>query len=141
MQIKPYLFTSIIHTYYEISDERAAEAIATGLKEIRKRRGYTLKEVEKETEIPNPTISRYENKENIPSIVQTLKLCTFYDITIDEILLAGLMGEEDRNDFFDELEKSEKENQEAFARLKAKHDAIKMNDFFSYSVSKVGNRV
>lgn len=83
-----------------ITEEQAIEGIAKGLKRTRKWRGKTLKETEAATGIPHPTISRYENGENIPSIVQMFKLCTFYKLGIRQILMVGVTDETNVEDMF-----------------------------------------
>lgn len=113
MKIKPCMFTPICDEEYEITDEHAIEAMARGLKAVRKWRGYTLKQVEQQTEIPNPTISRYENGENVPSVIQTMKLCTLYEIDIEDIFMCGLMIDEQRDEYLENIKK----NEQAIERL------------------------
>lgn len=92
MEIVLYPYEDIEGTL-TITEEQAINGIAVGLKRVRKWRGKTLKETEAATGIPHPTISRYENGENVPSVVQMFKLCTFYKVEIRQILMLGIQQE------------------------------------------------
>ena len=92
MEIVLYPFEDVEGTL-TITEQQAIDGLAKGLKRIRKWREKTLKETEAATGIPHPTISRYENGENIPSVVQMFKLCTFYKVEIKQILMIGIKQE------------------------------------------------
>lgn len=75
---------------WEIDEEEMATSLAKALKVIRKYRGYSLKQVSEGTEIPFQTIARYENGENVPSIIQAYKMAHFYDFSINDMFIIGL---------------------------------------------------
>lgn len=86
---------------FSITEEEMAKAFATCLKELRKYKGYTLKQVAENTGIPFQTVARYENGENTPSIVQAFKFSNFYKLDLYDMLLAGY-DEEWREKVFEE---------------------------------------
>lgn len=88
---------------FETTEEEMAKAFAKGLKDIRKHKKLTLKQVAEETNIPFPTIARYESGENIPSVIQAFKLSYFYRIEITDIFKAGYIDDESEEQLFDEL--------------------------------------
>ena len=87
---------------FEVTEEEMANAFACCLKELRKFKGYTLKQVADGTEIPFQTIARYESGENTPSIIQAFKLAYFYNIELTDMFLAGYIDEDNREKFFEE---------------------------------------
>lgn len=87
---------------FEITEEQLSEAFACCLKELRKHKGYTLKQVAEGTGIPVPTVQRYESGENSPSIIQAFKLAYFYKIELTDMFLFGCVSEENREKFFEE---------------------------------------
>lgn len=107
MRIKLFPFGEWVNDL-TVEEEEATKAISKGLRTIRKWREYTLKETEAATNIPHPTISRYETGENVPSIIQMFKLCTFYKIDINSILVVGLMNETQTENFLEKIESEEK---------------------------------
>ena len=90
-----------IYILRKAADEMA-NAFACCLKELRKFKGYTLKQVADGTEIPFQTIARYESGENTPSIIQAFKLAYFYNIELTDMFLAGYIDEDNREKFFEE---------------------------------------
>ncbi|MBR2276868.1 helix-turn-helix domain-containing protein [Leuconostoc gasicomitatum] len=50
------------------------------LKELRKSKGYTLKEVERKTNIPHKTYDNYEILRTEPKLATWEKLAEFYDV-------------------------------------------------------------
>lgn len=88
---------------FETTEEEIAKAFAKGLKDIRKYKNLTLKQVAEGTDIPFPTIARYESGENIPSVIQAFKLSYFYRIEINDIFKAGYIDDESEEQLFDEL--------------------------------------
>lgn len=75
---------------WEISEEEMAISFAKALKYIRKYLGHSLQTVSKNTDIPFQTISRYENGENTPSIIQAYKLAYFYGFSVNDMFIIGL---------------------------------------------------
>lgn len=73
----------------EVDESQIAKALAKALKVLRAYHGYTLKQVEETTEIPYPTISRYESGKNIPGAVQLFKLAHFYKFPVSDMFALG----------------------------------------------------
>ena len=60
--------------------------INQSLKEWRKSRGLTQVSLSKAIDIPQSTISAWENGVNIPNMADCIKLADFYEITLDELV-------------------------------------------------------
>ena len=90
------------HSDWEVDESELEKAFAKCLQELRKYKNYSLKQVEKGTEIPFQTIARYEKGENVPSILQAYKLSYFYKLPMDIMFQAGLIKDENREDLFRE---------------------------------------
>ena len=87
---------------FEVTEEEMEHAFACCLKELRKFKAFTLKQVADGTGIPMPTIARYESGENVPSVIQAFKFSYFYKLDINDMFLAGYIDDEDRERFFEE---------------------------------------
>ena len=74
----------------EIKEEDITKAFGLALKEVRKAQGITLRKMSEDIEIPNPTINRYENGQNIPSLLQAIKIANYYHISIELMLILGM---------------------------------------------------
>lgn len=74
----------------EVSDEEAEQSLARALKALRLYHKLSLKKVSEQTGIPFQTIARYENGENIPSVIQAYKLAYFYRFSINDMLVLGM---------------------------------------------------
>ena len=85
-----------------VSEEQVKIAFANCLKELRRYKGYTLKQVADGTGIPIATVQRYESGENIPSVVQAFKFSNFYKIDINDMFLAGHLDEYGREKILEE---------------------------------------
>ena len=83
-------FENEIDKQWEIEEEEMGQSLARALKVLRKYRGYSLKQVGEGTNIPFQTVARYENGENIPSVIQAFKLADFYDFSINDRFILGL---------------------------------------------------
>ena len=88
----------------DLNEEELAKALARALKALRKYNEYSLQTVSAGTEIPFQTIARYENGENIPSILQAYKLARFYQFPLNDLFSLGATDgiEEDYADILDE---------------------------------------
>ena len=86
---------------FEVTEEEMANAFACCLKELRKFKGYTLKQVADGTGIPIPTVQRYESGENIPSVIQAFKFSYFYKLDINDMFLAGYIDDDNRENYFE----------------------------------------
>lgn len=87
---------------FEVTEEEMENAFACCLKELRKYKGYTLKQVAEGTGIPIPTVARYESGENVPSVIQAFKFSYFYRLDINDMFLAGYVNDEGRERIFEE---------------------------------------
>lgn len=85
---------------FTVSEEEMKTAFAVCLKDLRKYKKITLKQVSSETGIPIQTIARYESGENTPSVIQALKLAYFYKIELHDMFLAGYIDNDSRENFF-----------------------------------------
>ena len=85
-----------------VSEEQVKTAFANCLKELRRYKGYTLKQVADGTGMPIATVQRYESGENTPSVVQAFKFSYFYKIDINDMFLAGHLDEDGREKIFEE---------------------------------------
>ena len=65
------------------------ECMCKRLQEIRLQKGYTQKEIEKETGIPQPILSRIEKGEREPNIENLGTLIDFYEVSANWILGTG----------------------------------------------------
>ena len=74
----------------EVKEDDIAKAFGLALKEVRKAQGITLRKMSEDIEIPNPTINRYENGQNIPSLLQAVKIANYFHISIELMLILGM---------------------------------------------------
>ena len=65
------------------------ECMAKRFKEIRLQKGYTQKEIERETGITQPILARIEKGEREPSIENLGILIDFYEVSANWILGTG----------------------------------------------------
>ena len=86
---------------WEIEEEEMAQSLARSLKIMRKYRGYSLKRVSQETDIPFQTVARYENGENVPSAIQIFKLAYCYKFSVNDMFIIGLF--QDIEDYYQEF--------------------------------------
>lgn len=75
----------------DFEENEIAEAFGRSLKTLREYKKLSLRDLSKEVDIPNPTLSRYESGQNIPSITQGIKICGFFDMNIESFVQYGLM--------------------------------------------------
>lgn len=105
MLVNGTYFTGLVDSNgeeFSVTEEEMIKAFATCLKELRKYKGYTLKQVAENTGIPFQTVARYENGENTPSVVQAFKFSYFYKLDLYDMFLAGYVNEEGRERIFEE---------------------------------------
>ena len=62
------------------------ESIGEELKALRKFHNLTQTALSQATQIPQSTISAWEQGVNIPNVVDCIKLADFYGITLDELI-------------------------------------------------------
>jgi len=79
------------HTAQEMIDEKQAFIIfADNLRELRNYCHLSLNALAELVDIPNQTISSYENKTHTPSMIQAMKLTSYFGLTVEEFILCGL---------------------------------------------------
>lgn len=66
------------------------EAFSTALKDIRKETKVSAAKLSKEIGIPQQTLSAYENGTNIPSLLQAIRICAFFQCSIDDFIAYGM---------------------------------------------------
>lgn len=72
-------------------DEKQAFCLfADNLKELRNYCKLSLIQLSQLLEIPNQTLSSYENKTHIPSMLQAVKIATYFHLTVEEMIVCGL---------------------------------------------------
>ena len=67
------------------------------------------KKLGEEIEMPPQTINRYENGENIPTIIQALKIADYFNMSIELFILMGIIAIEEDADIlplYDQLDKA-----------------------------------
>ena len=71
-------------------DEKQLLAIfAENLRELRTHCGFSLVELSGCLDIPNQTLSSYENKTHTPSMIQAIKIASYFGLSIEEFILCG----------------------------------------------------
>lgn len=79
----------------ELEELDCAKAFGLSLRRLRKMNNLTLVELSEKVEIPNPTLNRYESGYNLPSIFMALKIANFFDVNIEQMIIAGICELED----------------------------------------------
>jgi transcriptional regulator with XRE-family HTH domain len=74
----------------EFTEEEVSRAFGLSLKKLRNHKNLSLNALSEIVDIPNPTINRYENGINIPTITQAIKLSSFFDISIEIMIAYGI---------------------------------------------------
>lgn len=82
----------------EVSDEDIAKAFGMAIKAARSEQNITLRKMAEEVEIPNPTINRYENGQNLPSLLHAIKISNYFDLSVELMLIMGLAALYDGTD-------------------------------------------
>ncbi len=62
------------------------ESLPEKLKKARYNTGFTQREIEKETGIPQPSLARFEKGERIPDAEKLGILADFYGVSVDWLL-------------------------------------------------------
>ena len=71
-------------------EKQLFDIFADNLHELRIYCKLTLTEIAKLIDIPNQTLSSYENKTHIPSMMQAIKISAYFGLTVEEFILCGL---------------------------------------------------
>ena len=74
----------------ELDEKQAFVLFTENFKELRLHCKLSLMALSDVLDIPNQTLSSYENKTHVPSMVQALKICAYFGLTIEEFILCGL---------------------------------------------------
>jgi transcriptional regulator with XRE-family HTH domain len=74
----------------DYTETEIGKAFGDSIKRLRIHKGMSLNALSKEIDIPNPTINRYENGINIPTLAQALKIANYFDLSIDLLIAVGL---------------------------------------------------
>ena len=73
-----------------IDEKQAFGLFADSLRELRNDCKLSLIDLSKALEIPNQTLSGYENKTHIPSMLQAVKISAYFHLTVEEMIVCGL---------------------------------------------------
>lgn len=92
----------------EFTESEISAAFGYTLKKLREHKGLSLNALSKEVDIPNPTINRYENGINIPTITQAVKLADYFDLSIELFIAMGLAAIYEDMDIIEQVEKLER---------------------------------
>ena len=71
-------------------DLQIFHAFADSLRELRAYCGLSLIKLSSATDIPNQTLSSYERKSRTPSVVQAIKIATYFGLTVEDFIICGL---------------------------------------------------
>lgn len=102
----------------EFTENEIGAAFGCTLKKLREYKGLSLNALSKAVDIPNPTINRYENGINIPTIAQAIKLADYFDLSIEIFVAMGLAVIYENTDIVAQYERLEKAMILARARKK-----------------------
>ena len=93
----------------EFDESELYKAFGYTLKILREHKKLTLKKLGEEIEMPPQTINRYENGENIPTIIQALKIADYFNMSIELFILMGIIAIEESADIlplYNQLDKA-----------------------------------
>lgn len=89
----------------EFDETELARAFGLTLKTLRNYKKMSLNALSQEVGIPNPTINRYENAVNIPTIPQAMKLSSYFGMSVELFTVFGLANINDGMDIVEYYEK------------------------------------
>ena len=72
-----------------IDEKEAFSTFAENLRELRTHCDLSLVRLSELADIPNQTLSSYENKTHIPSMIQAIKIAAYFGLTVEEFILCG----------------------------------------------------
>lgn len=73
-----------------LDEKQVFSLFANNLRELRQHLGLSLMKLSEILDIPNQTLSSYETKTHIPSMVQAVKIASFFHLSLEEMILCGL---------------------------------------------------
>ena len=92
--MKKFIFVNGAFTYENgengIPEKEIFALFAENLRELRQHCRLSLVQLAELVDIPNQTLSSYENKTHTPSMLQALKIAAFFHLTVEEFILCGL---------------------------------------------------
>lgn len=77
--------------------EKIKQAFAKSLKKLRLYVGFSLLDLERLTNINNPSLSRYENGKVEPSLSQAIIIAETFQLKVEDFILYGLEEKSDGN--------------------------------------------
>lgn len=75
---------------FPYDNEQIKKAFAKSFKTLRLYCGFTLNDIEKLTNINNPSLSRYENGLVEPSLTQAIIIADVFELKVEDFVLFGL---------------------------------------------------
>lgn len=73
-----------------LDEKQLFSLFADNLRELREYCKLSLVQLSALVDIPNQTLSSYENKTHVPSIMQAVKIAAFFHLTVEEFIVCGL---------------------------------------------------
>ena len=77
----------------DFTETEISKAFGLSLRKLRTNKKLSLNALSEKIDIPNPTINRYENGINIPTITQAIKITEFFNVSIEEMIFFGIIDE------------------------------------------------
>lgn len=71
-------------------EDELMQAFASTLKEMRTSAGLSLPQLAKAMQIPQATLSAYELKTRTPSLLQAIRICAYFECSIEDFIAYGL---------------------------------------------------
>lgn len=73
-----------------LDEKQLFSLFADNLRELREYCKLSLVQLSALVDIPNQTLSSYENKTHVPSMMQAVKIAAFFHLTVEEFIVCGL---------------------------------------------------
>ena len=105
-----------------MQDQQIRKAFGVRVKEFRKRRKWTQKELAAKLDIRFPQLNKYECGLHVPPVEKLIELAELFDCTVDYLLTGNRSAERPLHNVrlmkrFQELERFEADDQEAVIKL------------------------
>ncbi len=75
-----------------ITKKNLGKRIGRGIKQLRLHNGYSVRELAQKLEVPYQTYKRWEDGKVLPSLYNFFKICEFFNVSPEEILMFGEKG-------------------------------------------------
>ena len=92
------LYEIYLNNGIELEDKEIKRAFGNSLRKLREHINITQEELSKKTSVSRQTISVYEKGEITPTITNGLKLASFFNLTINDLIIYGLGAQEILNE-------------------------------------------